>query len=126
MITGVTSILLTAVAIVCSGSIAKFFVGYDPILMELSQRAFALYSVSFLFCGFNIFASTFFTALNNGFISAAISFARTFLFQALSICVFPLFIGLDGIWLAVVAAETMALILAIFFFVRKKNQYHYA
>lgn len=126
MITGAASILLTAAAIICAGPIARFFVGYDQVLSEMSHRAFALYAVSFLICGFNIFASAFFTALNNGFISAAISFARTFLFQALAIIVLPLFIGLDGIWLAVVAAEAMTLVLVIFSFVRKKNQYHFA
>ena len=126
MITGAASVLLTAAAIIFSGPIAKFFVGYDPILLEMSQRAFALYAVSFLICGFNIFGSAFFTALNNGAISAAISFGRTLVFQALAIMVLPLFIGLDGVWLAVVASETMALVLAVFFFVQKKKQYHYA
>lgn len=125
-ITGAASLLLTAVAIIFSGPIARFFVGYDLMLLELSHRAFALYAVSFLICGFNIFASAFFTALNNGFLSAAISFARTFLFQALAIIALPLFLGLDGIWLAVVASELMTLFLAIFFWIRKKNQYHYA
>lgn len=123
---GAGSILLTALGIVFAAPIARFFVGYDPILLAMSQRAFALYAVSFLICGFNIFGSAFFTALNNGAISAAISFARTLLFQALAIIVLPLLLGLDGIWLAVVAAEAMALALAVFFFIRKKKQYHYA
>lgn len=125
IIIGVGSILLTAVAIIFSNPIARFFVGYDPVLLEMSQRAFALYAVSFLMCGFNIFGSAFFTALNNGAISATISFARTLLFQALAIMLLPLIIGLDGVWLAVVAAETLALAVAIFFFIRKKKQYHY-
>lgn len=125
VITAVISVFLTAAAILYSGFIANFFVGYDPALLNLSQRAFALYSVSFLFCGFNIFASAFFTALNNGFISATISFARTFLFQGLAIIVLPLFLNLDGIWLAVVAAEILSLTLVFFFFVRKKMQYHF-
>lgn len=125
VITAVISVFLTAAAILYSGFIAKFFVGYDPALLNLSQRAFTLYSVSFLFCGFNIFASAFFTALNNGFISATISFARTFLFQGLAIIVLPLFLNLDGIWLAVVAAEILSLTLVFFFFVRKKMQYHF-
>lgn len=125
IITGGTSVLLTAVAIIFSGSIAKFFVGYDSLLLDMSHRAFALYAVSFLICGFNIFAAAFFTALNNGFISAAISFARTFLFQTLAIVVLPLFIGLDGIWLAVVASEAMTLALVIYFFVRNRTQYCY-
>lgn len=126
ILVGIGSVLLTIVGIVFSGPIAKFFVGYDPVLLEMSGRAFALYAVSFLICGFNIFGSAFFTALNNGALSAAISFARTFLFQALAIIVLPLFLGLDGIWLAVVAAEMMALALAVFFFIRNKQRYHYS
>lgn len=125
IIIGAGSVLLTAIAIIFAGSIARFFVGYDPELLEMSKRAFALYSVSFLICGFNIFGSAFFTALNNGVISAVISFGRTLLFQALAIIVLPIFMGLDGIWLAVVAAETMALALAVFFFIGKKQHYHY-
>ena len=125
-IIGAGSVILTAVAIVFSAPIARFFVGYDPMLFEMSQRAFALYSVSFLICGFNIFASAFFTALNNGVISLTISFARTLLFQALAIMILPLLIGIDGIWLAVVVAEMMALSLAVFFLIRGKKRYHYA
>lgn len=125
IITGVFSIILTFIAIIFAGHIADFFVGYDSLLVEMSHRAFAMYAISFLICDFNIFASAFFTSLNNGFISAFISFARTFLFQALAIIVLPLFIGLDGIWLAVVVSETMTLVLSIFFFIRKKNHYHY-
>lgn len=126
IIIGTGSILLTILAIVFSGPIAKFFVGYDPALLKISQRAFALYAVSFVICGFNMFGSAFFTALNNGAISATISFARTLLFQALAIIVLPLFLGLDGIWLSIVASETMALMLAVFFFARNKKKYHYA
>ena len=64
----------------------------------------------FILSGFNIFGSAFFTALNNGTVSAAISFLRTLLFQVVSILTLPLIIGVDGIWLAVVAAEAMALV----------------
>lgn len=126
IIIGTGSALLTAVAIIFSDSIARLFVGYDPALLELSGHAFALYSVSFLICGFNIFGSAFFTALNNGLISATISFGRTLLFQAAAIMVLPVLIGIDGVWFAVTVSETMALVLTVFFFILKKNQYHYA
>lgn len=126
IIIGAGSVLLTAVGIIFAAPIAGFFVGYDQELLKLSQRAFVLYSVSFLFCGFNIFGSAFFTALNNGAVSAAISFGRTLLFQVLAIMVLPLFIGIDGVWSAVVASELMALALAVFFFIREKGRYHYA
>lgn len=125
-IVGAGAILLTAVGIIFAGPIASFFVGYDPVLLKLSARAFAWYSVSFLICGFNIFGSAFFTALNNGFVSATISFGRTLLFQAAAILVLPALIGIDGVWLAATVSETMALGLAVFFFVRNKNKYHYA
>lgn len=125
-IIGAASALLTAAAIIFSVPIAGFFVGYDPALLQISHRAFALYAISFLICGFNIFGSAFFTALNNGAVSAAISFARTLLFQALALAVLPFFLGIDGVWLAVVAAEGLALALTIFFFIRKRKRYHYA
>lgn len=126
VIIGAGSVLLSAVAIIFSVPIARFFVGYDRVLLELSGRAFALYSVSFLLCGFNIFGSAFFTALNNGLISVMISFGRTLLFQAAAIMLLPALIGIGGVWLAATVSEAMALVLAGFFFVRKKGQYHYA
>ena len=77
--------------------------------------------------GFNIFGSAFFTALSNGPISAAISFLRTLVFQVAAILLLPLlFPGADGVWLAVVAAEALALVVTVFFFIKKKGQYHYA
>lgn len=126
IIIGTGSLFLTAVAVLFSSPIARLFVGYDPALLKLSGRAFALYSVSFLICGFNIFGSAFFTALNNGLISTAISFGRTLLFQAMAIMVLPALLGIDGVWLAATVSETLALALAVFFFVREKGRYHYA
>lgn len=119
------NIILTALAILTAQPLAKIFVGYDIGLTELTTRALALYSLSFLFMGYNIFGSAFFTALGNGVVSAAISFLRTLLFQIAAVLILPLLLGIDGIWLAIVVAELFALIITVYFFVKKKDNYHY-
>ena len=119
------NIILTALAILTAQPLAKIFVGYDIGLTELTTRALALYSLSFLFMGYNIFGSAFFTALGNGVVSAAISFLRTLLFQIAAVLILPLLLGIDGIWLAIVVAELLALIITVYFFVKKKDNYHY-
>lgn len=105
--------------------LAKIFVGYDAGLLALTTHGMKLYCISFILSGFNIFGSAFFTALNNGTVSAAISFLRTLLFQVVSILTLPLIIGVDGIWLAVVAAEAMALVCTGGFVVRGRKRYGY-
>lgn len=126
VIIGVSSIVLTAAAIIFAAPISGFFIGYDTFLLNMAHHAFALYSISFLFCGFNIWSSGFFTALNNGFVSASIAFGRTFLFQGLAIIVLPYLFDLNGVWTAMIAAEALAFFVAILFFVQKKKEYHYA
>lgn len=126
VIIGVSSVVLTAAAISFAAPISDFFIGYDTALSKMACQAFALYSVSFLFCGFNIWSSGFFTALNNGFVSASIAFGRTFLFQGIAITVLPFLFDLNGVWTAMIAAETLALFVAILFLVKKKKAYHYA
>ena len=82
--------------------------------------------MSFLVSGFSIFGSAFFTALNNGAVSAAISFLRTLVFQIAAVLVLPLFLGIDGIWLAIVIAELLSLVVTCIFFATKRKRYHYA
>lgn len=121
----VWSVGLTALAILLSTPLSKIFVAYDAALLQMTSHGFRLYALSFLIMGFNIFGSSFFTALNNGAVSAAISFLRTLLFQIAAILILPAFLGLDGIWLAIDAAELAALLVTIAFFVTKRRQYHY-
>ncbi len=119
------NVILTALAILTAQPLAKIFVGYDIGLTGLTTRALALYSLSFLFMGHNIFGSAFFTALGNGVVSAAISFLRTLLFQVAAVLILPRLLGIDGIWLAIVVAELLALVITIYFFIKKKDNYHY-
>lgn len=121
----VFSVIMTAAAVALARPLAKIFVGYDRDLMEMTVRGFLIYSLSFLICGFNIFGSSLFTALNNGLISAAISFVRTLFCQIAAVFLLPLILGLDGIWLAIVVAELTALILTVFFVLKFKEKYHY-
>ena len=116
---------MTAAAIILAGPLSRIFVGYDPELFEMTCRGLRLYSVAFLFMGFNIFGSAFFTALNDGAVSALISFLRTLLFQVIAVLALPLWLGLDGIWLAIVAAEGAALAVAAGLFVKMRKKYRY-
>lgn len=123
---GIAGIVLTLLAVGLSGPLSKVFVGYDEELFALTKHGFRLYSLSFLVTGFNIFGSAFFTALNNGVVSATISFLRTLLFQIIVVLILPIFLGINGIWLAIVVAELMALVVTVLFFITKRKQYHYA
>jgi len=105
--------------------LAKMFVGYDGALLKMTVHAFTIYAVSFLFSGFAIFGSAFFTALNDGLTSALISFLRTLLFQSAAVMLMPLIWDLDGIWYSVVAAEIMAVMVTLVFLLVKRKKYKY-
>ena len=92
----------------------------------MTVRGFMIYALSYLFCGFNIFGSSMFTAFNNGLISALISFARTLVCQIAAVMILPLFFDLDGIWSAIVVAELIAMVLTFGCFLKYRKRYHYA
>jgi len=121
-----SGIVLTITAVISASLLARIFVGYDPALTEMTTRAFRLYSISFLFSGFGIFGSSLFTALNNGKVSAMISFLRTLLFQIATILVMPQIWGLDGVWYAISAAEAAAVVVTMYFIIKYREIYHYA
>ena len=119
-----------AVAMLIAGEalaypLASIFVGYDAELIKLTLRAFRFFSFSFLFCAVPIFGSSFFTALNDGFVSAVISFLRTVVFQVAAVLLLPLIFGIDGIWLSIVAAEIVAGAVTIYFWITKRAKYNY-
>ena len=120
-----SGLVLTILARVLAAPLAKIFVGYDEGLYTLTCHAFRLFSFAFLFAGFNIFASSFFTALNNGLISAAISFLRTLVCQTSSVLLLPLLFDVDGIWYAITAAEIFATTISVIFLFAKRKKYQY-
>ena len=125
LIIGVFSLVMFTVSELSADPIARLFVGYDANLLEMTLRGFLLFSFCFLFAGFAIFGSSFFTALNNGLISAVISFMRTIVFQIALVLLLPLIWDLDGIWLSVVFSELLAALMGGFFILLKKKTYHY-
>lgn len=116
---------MTGLAEILSKSLASIFVSYDANLLQMTTTAIRLFAISYVISGFNIFSSSFFTALNNGFVSAAISFLRTLVFQIAMIFILPAIWGINGIWLAVVAAEILALVVSFGFLVGNKKKYQY-
>lgn len=119
------AVIMFAASLALSKPLSYIFVGYDKELLNLTVRAFSIFSFSFLFSGYAIFGSSFFTALNNGLISALISFMRTLVFQIAAVLIFPLIWQVDGIWLSIVAAEVMSVIVTIIFLKANKKKYQY-
>lgn len=119
------SIILALVAYALSVPLARLFVGSDPATLDMTITAFHFYALSVLFSGFSIFGSAFFTALNNGAVSAAISFLRTLLFQIASVLILPVFFDLDGVWYSLFVAEILAMIVTLVFYIAKRKDYHY-
>ena len=122
---GIASVCMFGLSEGLARPLSSVFVGYDAGLMQLTLRGFTIYSFTFLFAGFAIFGSSFFTALNDGLTSALISFMRTLVFQIAAVMILPLIWGIDGIWVSIVVAEGMAFILTSLFLLRKKSKYHY-
>jgi putative MATE family efflux protein len=123
---GGTGVILTLLAEVLTVPLVMVFASYDKELFDMTCHGFRLYALAFLVMGINVWASAFFTALGDGKISAIISFLRTLVFQILVISILPAFFGLDGVWIAIGAAELMALIVAVICFALNKRKYRYA
>ena len=120
---GIAGCMMAVLSFILSVPMSRLFVGYDQELYQLTVRGFQIYAFSFLLCGLNIFGSAFFTALNNGLLSAVISFLRTLFFQSISVLVLPVFLGIDGIWLAIVAAELAALAVTASLLIANRKKY---
>ncbi len=125
LLTASGGVILTGLAFMLANPLAKLFVGYDTALFNLTSHAFRIFAFSFVLAGFNIFVSSFFTALNNGGISAAISFLRTLVFQTTSVLILPFFFDVDGIWMAITVAEVFACIISAICIFAKRKKYRY-
>lgn len=125
VLVGVFSVSMFVVAELLARPLSMLFVGYDAGLLALTLRGFLIYSFSFLFAGMAIFGSSFFTALNNGLVSAVMSFLRTLVFQVTAVMIFPLIWEIDGIWMSIVGAELMAAAVAVIFLILLRKKYHY-
>ena len=122
---GLFGLGMIAAGIALARPLAVIFVGYDKQLTDMTVSGFRIYALSFLFMGYAIFGSGFFTALGDGVSSAVISFLRTLVFQVAAVLILPLFWEIDGIWWSIVVAEGMAVVFSALFLVLKKKKYHY-
>lgn len=119
------NVILAFAAYAFSVPLAKLFVGSDSVVLEMTVKAFRFYALSVLFSGFSIFGSAFFTALNNGIVSAAISFMRTLVFQIACVLILPVFFDLNGVWYSLFVAEILAALVTFIFYVAKRKEYRY-
>ena len=121
----VSSIVMYVAARLLAKPLSMIFVGYDQALMDMTVNGFKIYALLFVFAGVGIYGSGFFTALNNGLVSAVIAFLRTIVFQVAAVIVLPLFLGLDGIWYSVTVAEGLAMIVTVVFLICQRKKYRY-
>lgn len=120
-----SSVIMFLLSLLLSRPLSILFVGYDKELLDLTQRGFFFFSFSFLFAGIPMFASSFFTALNNGLVSAIVSVLRTVVFQVAFVLILPLFLKVDGIWVSLACAELFALFVAVIMLIANKKKYQY-
>ena len=125
IIIGTFSVSMFILAELLAYPVSVLFVGYDAGLQDMTVHGFIVYSFAYLFMGMAIFSSSFFTALNNGPVSALISFLRTLVFELGAVLLLPVFWGIDGIWASIVVAEFMATLVGIMFIIGLKKKYHY-
>lgn len=125
VIIGAFSLAMMALSIGLARPMSLLFVGYDQALFDLTVRGFIIFSFSFLFVGYAMFFSSFFTALGDGLTSAIISFLRTLVFQIAAVMLLPLIWGIDGIWWSISVAEAAAVVVGLLFLFIKQKKYHY-
>ena len=121
----IASVLLTALALLASHTVASFFAGYDEEFLAISTKALRLYSLGYIFAGINIFTFNLFAALNNGPLSGFLSALRTVVFQLIAVFVLPLFFGPDGIWLTMLVSDSCLMIISIIVLRRQQPRYGY-
>ena len=120
-----SAVILTALAMLLARPIASIFVGYDAQLLDLTARAFQICAIPFLVMWFNMYASGFFTALNDGAVSAAISFMRALVLPVICIVAMPMLWGLDGVWYSLVGSEVLGVLVSLAFMLGKRKKYQY-
>ncbi|WP_205418598.1 MATE family efflux transporter [Paraliobacillus sediminis] len=119
------SLVIYGISVLLGPYVIQFLAAEGSNVYNIATDGFKIFSISFLFMGFNIFTSMLFTALSNGKVSAVISFVRTLVFVLIGLVVFPLMIGVNGIWLAVPIAEFLSLIVCGIFIIMYKKVYQY-
>ena len=121
----VAGLTMSVISIVLANPLATIFAGYDPELVKITANGLRIHSTCFAFASLGIFGSSYFTALNNGLISAIISFTRTLVFQIGALLLLPIFLDLNGVWLATPVSEVLSLTLTVILFIANRKKYKY-
>ena len=122
---GSSAVVLTTIAVLLARPISAIFVSYDAQLLDMTARAFAICAIPFLIMWLNMYASSVFTALNNGAVSAAISFVRSLMLPTLCIVIMPMIWELDGVWYSLVGSEILSVFVSLAFLIGQRKKYHY-
>ena len=121
----VFSVAMVIASLALAGPMSVLYVGYDETLLEITKEGFKIFSFSFLFAGIAMYSPSFFTALNNGLVSAVMSFLRMLVFPALFVFAMPLVWGVDGIWASLVVSEGFSVIVDAVFLAAYRKKYRY-
>lgn len=122
----IIGVIMMISCFILASPLSYVFFRNNPELAKMTKHAFYLFSLAFIFSGYGIYGSSMFTALNNGLISAIISISRTLIFQTSAILILPIFLGLDGVWLSLMAADILSAIVSIIFCICFRKRYNYA
>ena len=125
MLVGLASAAMFVLSEALAHPFSALFLQDAEKLLPDTVHAFRIFSLAYLFTGMAIFSSAFFTALNNGQVSALISFLRTFVFELGAVLLLPGLLGVDGIWCSVVFAELMAAAVGSIFMAALRRKYQY-
>ena len=117
--------IMTISAFFFARPLSIIFASYDERLLNMTVRGFQIFSFTFVFSGFAIYGSSFFTALNDGLTSAILAFLRTVVFQVSLILTLPLVWQIDGVWFASLFAEILALVSTVLFILIHRKKYGY-
>ena len=117
--------MLTTAAILLARPLASIFVSYDAELLDMTTHAFRICAIPFVIMWFNMYTSCFFTALNDGAVSAVISFMRALVLPVICIIVMPMLWQLDGVWYSLVGSEVLGVFVSLYFLLAKRKKYHY-
>lgn len=122
----VLSAITFGIAFPLARPIALLFADGSEAVVTMAVRGTFIFAAGFLLMGFNVFASGFFTALNDGKTSAILSLFRTLIFLILPLLILPRIWGVDGVWISLPVAEVLSVLLSVYYFRKMKGKYYYA
>lgn len=120
---GIAGIVVTVLSYLAGGAVVDFFAKNNAQVETIALYGFRIVATSFLMMAYNIFASGWFTALNDGKTSAILSFCRTVIFMIAPVLILPGIFGMDGVWMSITAGEVLSILMSIFYFRKYRNMW---